>query len=637
MKSVASLWSSAFFMLLHVDKKMNREHLNAYLCFSNNFPLNQNTTTPMLTEDDLNTRFKLLYEQLSKRSGDNLPEVKALLEISQSMPAPWQAKAKLAEAHYYLYIKNDYIHTLEVCREAECLISEQQAYALYPTLHSIQASCYQHIGEIDKAEEYYLKSITAFQALEEPSQRDYHRLGSNYFNLLQLNAISSITKEQFEEYMHKSIQAMEKAESATGLSNCYNLMAKRAYDAKDYDVALELMLKSFSILEQECNSPHAPIYCNNISRIYSIKGNREASDQWFERGVVLVEKIVSPYHKGVFWHQRMEVLMEQKREDNAIDTGLHAEKILLTIESIPELAALYQDMTLCYASKEDYKSAYQYQQKQLNLSEQLFTQQKAAAIAKAQQSFQWQQKEKENLLLQQKAREIEIYARQLEIKNEDLKHFAHAMSHDLKEPLRTINSMLTLLERSMDSSIKKEQKEYLDFVHDAVSRLSELVESVLGFSNLTGSTIYAEVDLNRIISLSKNNLQTLILDKKAHIESNLLPNIIGDEIHLTQLFQNLISNAIKYNDSEVPTVKILYDRKEDKHLVSFIDNGIGIPSRYHQKVFELFQRLHSKDKYNGSGIGLAVCKKIIQQMNGDIYIANNPTGGTIFHLEFPIA
>jgi signal transduction histidine kinase len=436
--------------------------------------------------------------------------------------------------------------------------------------------------------------------------------------------------------MRNAIQAMEHAESTSGLSNCYSLLAKKAFDAQDYDTALDLMLKSFSILSQARSSPHAAIFCNNISRIYSIKGNRDASEQWYQKGLALIAETQSPYQIGVFTHQRMEVLMEQMRTEEAIETGLEAEKIFKKIESIPELFATYRDLALACATIGDYTKAYAFQQLQLQLSEQLFSQQKADAIAKAQQSFQWQQKENENLLLQQKAREIEIYARQLEIKNEDLKHFAHAMSHDLKEPLRTINSMLTLLERSMDKVIKVEQKEYLDFVHDAVSRLSELVESVLGFSNLTGSSFYSEIDLNRILSLSKSNLNALILERNANIESNLLPLVFGDEIHLTQLFQNIITNAIKYNANEIPTIKITYERKDNNHIVSIADNGIGIPSRYHQKVFELFQRLHSKDKYSGSGIGLAVCKKIMQQMEGDIYISNNPTGGTIFHLEFPV-
>jgi signal transduction histidine kinase len=589
----------------------------------------------MLTEEELNTRFKQLYLRFSKRSGDSLNDVNELLDLTHALPAPWYSKAKIAEAHFYLTVKNDYIHTLELCRSISTLITQQKAEELLPTLYSIQASCYQHLGELDKAEEHYLKGITAFQQLTEPQQSDYHRLGSNYFNLLQLHAISTIDKQQFDAYMSKSIQAMEKAESATGLSNCYNLLAKNAFDAKDYDTALELMLKSFVILEQEEASPHAAIFCNNISRIYSIKGNRDASDQWYQRGLALIEKSDSAYHLGVFMHQRMEVLMEQTRMNEAIETGIKAEQILLKIESIPELFSLYRDLALCYAAIADYKTAYTYQQQQLQLNEQLFTKRKAAAIAKAQQSFQWQQKEKENLLLLQKAREIEIYARQLEIKNEDLKHFAHAMSHDLKEPLRTINSMLTLLERSMDTSIKKEQQEYLDFVHDAVSRLSELVESVLGFSNLTGAIQKMEIDLNRILEHTESNLKALIQERNVSIESNHLPSVFGDETHLTQLFQNLITNAVKYNDSEVPKVKITYERKGDKHVLSIADNGIGIPSRYHQKVFELFQRLHSKDKYSGSGIGLAVCKKIMQQMDGDIYISNNPSGGTIFHLEFP--
>jgi light-regulated signal transduction histidine kinase (bacteriophytochrome) len=159
---------------------------------------------------------------------------------------------------------------------------------------------------------------------------------------------------------------------------------------------------------------------------------------------------------------------------------------------------------------------------------------------------------------------------------------------------------------------------------------------VLGFSNLKGEAQTSEINLNRILERVQDNLNTLIVERNAQVEFFDLPVVFGDVVYLTQLFQNLISNAIKYNTSEIPKVCITCERKGTKDVVLIADNGIGIPERYHKKVFELFQRLHSKDKYSGSGIGLAVCKKIMQQMDGDIYVSDNPSGGSVFHLEFPV-
>ncbi len=244
-----------------------------------------------------------------------------------------------------------------------------------------------------------------------------------------------------------------------------------------------------------------------------------------------------------------------------------------------------------------------------------------------------------NKLLQTKSNELETSNKYLLKSNEELERFAFIASHDLKTPLRTIISFCGLMERELDSNPKK-LREYLSYIKQAGSRMNTLIINVLEFSRLS----YLEkeknheiVNSNKLIADVVLTFSKLIAEKNFEIVTlNDLPLIKAHKVSISTLFQNLIENSIKYNDSTVPMLKI-YSKKHQNHLsIYFEDNGIGISEKYHNKIFVMFSRLHNHDEYEGTGLGLSTCKKIVESLNGDLLIKSKPGEGSTFEIQLPM-
>ncbi|MBX2975075.1 MAG: PAS domain S-box protein [Ignavibacteriaceae bacterium] len=218
--------------------------------------------------------------------------------------------------------------------------------------------------------------------------------------------------------------------------------------------------------------------------------------------------------------------------------------------------------------------------------------------------------------------------------NKALSEFAYIASHDLREPLRKISSFGTLLQRSLDGKVFDDDKENLDFMIDGARRMQMMIDDLLSYSRLTyAAKEKIRINVNELINKIKEfELSALIEETEAEIiiENDLL-EIVGVKTQIHQLFQNLISNGIKYKRENVkPIVKIRTHKTNQFVYFEIEDNGIGIPSKYYQQIFEMFKRLHSKEKYRGSGIGLAVCKKIVENHGGEISVSSEIDKGTIF-------
>lgn len=249
---------------------------------------------------------------------------------------------------------------------------------------------------------------------------------------------------------------------------------------------------------------------------------------------------------------------------------------------------------------------------------------------------------KDNTELKGIQRELESANSKLIFKNKELEQFAYIASHDLQEPLRKIMIMLSRAGEHLTEDQRKQY--YFDRITLSAGRLSNLITDVLNYSRIDNKKqIFEEVDLNQTLSEILGDLSLVIEEKNAIIDIKPLPTVMGLNTQLRQLFYNLVNNALKFNTS-VPVVTISasiipednsVSSLENYHIISIVDNGIGMDSQYSERIFDMFQRLHERDQYGGNGIGLALCRRIIENHNGVINFTSKPGEGTIFWIYLP--
>jgi light-regulated signal transduction histidine kinase (bacteriophytochrome) len=215
---------------------------------------------------------------------------------------------------------------------------------------------------------------------------------------------------------------------------------------------------------------------------------------------------------------------------------------------------------------------------------------------------------------------------------------AYVASHDLQEPLRMVASYMQLLEQKYQGRLDADAHEFIGFAVDGAKRMQALINDLLTYSRVGSETIPLEpTDCNKVLDVAMESLRLAIADSGASIQRGDLPVVMGDAAQLTPLFQNLLANAIKFR-SEQP-LRIGVSAEPDGAFCRFSvqDNGIGIEPEYFDRIFVMFQRLHSRSAYAGTGIGLAICKKIVERHGGRIWVESEPGRGAIFKFTLPYA
>jgi signal transduction histidine kinase len=242
----------------------------------------------------------------------------------------------------------------------------------------------------------------------------------------------------------------------------------------------------------------------------------------------------------------------------------------------------------------------------------------------------------ENLERLRAEEEIKRYTRELERSNKELQQFAYVASHDLQEPLRMVGSFLQLLERRYGTKLDSNAKDFIYYAVDGAKRMQALINDLLEYSRVgTRGKPFEVINLNEIVTQAKNNLNIAIKEHKAEIKFGKLPKIYGDGTQLVQVFQNLIGNAIKFHGEQAPEIVITSVRKNGNYEIRIQDNGIGIDPQYKEKIFLIFQRLHNREDYPGTGIGLAICKRIIERHGGVIWVESKIGEGATFSFSIP--
>jgi len=227
--------------------------------------------------------------------------------------------------------------------------------------------------------------------------------------------------------------------------------------------------------------------------------------------------------------------------------------------------------------------------------------------------------------------------RELQRSNEELGQFAYVASHDLQEPLRTIKSFTELLAQRYQGQLDAKADRYMNYITDGAMRMQTLISDLLAYSRVGRFELVLQpTNLEKVVEKVRSDLQAVIQNKGAQIEMESLPTLCADPTQIQQLMQNLIANAIKYCQADVPIIQIRATSAQNNWTISVQDNGISIDPQYAERIFVIFQRLHNKDTYSGTGIGLAICKKIVERHGGRIWVDSQAEQGSTFSFTLPI-
>ncbi|APX97690.1 sensor histidine kinase [Natronorubrum daqingense] len=239
--------------------------------------------------------------------------------------------------------------------------------------------------------------------------------------------------------------------------------------------------------------------------------------------------------------------------------------------------------------------------------------------------------EKQNEQLKRTERRLENAITELEASNERLEEFAYAVSHDLQEPLRMVTSYLQLLERRYGDELEEDGEEFVDYAVDGAERMRAMIDGLLEYSRVeTRGDPFESVDLEAVLDDVYTDLQFKIEETDAELERAPMPTVYGDEAQLRQVLQNLLTNAMVYSGEVPPRIRISAERDGPLWTVSVSDDGIGMDPDNTERIFDIFRRLHTNDEQSGSGIGLAICKRVVERHGGDIWVETEPGVGSTF-------
>jgi PAS domain S-box-containing protein len=226
--------------------------------------------------------------------------------------------------------------------------------------------------------------------------------------------------------------------------------------------------------------------------------------------------------------------------------------------------------------------------------------------------------------------------RALERTNAELAQFAYVASHDLSEPLRMVSSYLQLLRRRYHGQIDEDADEFIDFAVEGANRMRALIEDLLAYSRAGRGAEPRPIDLSHVMADVLSSLAAAVADARAQVSVGPMPMVLGDRLSCAQVLQNLIANALKFRSGAGACVWITAERERDTMWkLTVADNGIGIDERHRDRVFKMFQRLHDREAFEGTGIGLAICRKIVERQGGEIWVDGREGGGSVFSFTMP--
>ncbi len=566
----------------------------------------------------------------------------------------------------YQKAKEYHLKAVEVAKTHNELEMVEYGYDGLGTLYYIA-------GDYDKAADYYLQSLSCSEKRNKPINM--------IITLKNLAEIYSAAK-----HTDMALQSVEKAyqlavkqndkEASTKVMICY---ANTLCEIGRYNDAVSKITESLKMVESDTNLVAAKVGAYlSLGDIYYKQNNFVKAGECFN--YCLKEKNnLSGFNLAKLYIDLGDIFLTQKDVKNAELQYNHGLAIAQDYELLPLIQKAHQGFYNLFKQKNEIPNALLHLELANTLRDSLNSEEKTKRIAELQFRYDLDRSEKEiqelkfrenkltligglgitsvmilllifviwmrgenNKSLIFKNKEIEQQNKRLAESNEILRQFAYASAHDLKEPLRNIGSFVTLIQRRFGKDLPAECNEYMGYVTTGVTKMNNLLIDLLAYSTLIMNKEQEQETavLSDVIKEIKQNLQSTIQTKNASIVcTDTVPLVSMSKLHTTQLLQNLISNGIKFVNEKTPIIKIeSKDTENNNVLITVEDNGIGIKKEYSEKVFHLFQRLHKNDvRYEGTGVGLAICKNIVEKYNGQIWFESIENQGTKFFIQLPKA
>lgn len=546
--------------------------------------------------------FHLSHIYLKRQDYKKLGELsEPLLELSWRLNDPEKEVSALANLAVVKSIESDYKTAMPLLVEA---LEKSQKL----NIRNTAANCLINIGNI------YAHLFNYDEALDR-----YRTALNDYVDILSDDTAIAIklntgniyyASEQYVQSLDFFNNAIESALSLGKKSLAARacvLICRSYLELGKIGLAIENSLQAASLIDNIDKVSWRPINLLNLAHIQFLTGDTEGGYNKALRGIATARRFKDDASELRGFKLLSEIFKKEKNYERALRSQM------VYSQKQNDYLKMQRNMHIL-----DFEIRYALGEKQLKIEE----------LTK-ENRFQ--------ALLLERNSQIEKQNEQLRQANAELQQFAYISSHDLKEPLRMIGSFTQIIEQKYATKLAEESKTYFQFINEGVSRMHSLLDALLQYATIGKIDLELEpVEVRDVVNIARTNLTVKIEETDANILCGALPNVKAISSFLVQLFQNLISNAIKFRQEESrPIILINAEERPQDWLFSVQDNGIGIAQVHKDRIFIIFQRLHKRNKYEGTGIGLAICHKIVSQLNGKIWIESELGKGTTFFFTIP--
>ena len=601
---------------------------------ANSFPVN---TDKLHSSAETDHRLQELKNLIAKR--DAAFERTSVAYLQQARTEDYkalEAEILLQQCIYHNHLSSKYAVSHQLAYECLVLARELGNASLEANaLRMIGVNC-NFLGELAQSRRAYDAGIRLLEHQPALSNNDKSILAGLYFNIVTLYREFELDESRLQ-YINKAHDLFVEIGNKQGIARCYISYANNYPGIKGTQKAIDYQVQAEAIFLEIGDKRGLGNCCVNIGYLTcALHSDFDKGLAKLEEGIGYLSQAGSAFYVINGYFNMACALRLKKDYDGAIGYLQMIEEAQRDSESKMNQANLLEEWSLTLEEKGDYKGALEMRKRFQEEKDKTYEFDKSSAVSDVRLGFELEEKQREANMLKRKNEEVEEYAHKLEISNYELKQFAHVASHDLKEPLRMVTLYLQMLEKRSSGKLDKEELDYLFYAREGATRMYHLINSLLTLSKIDPKTRLENVDLNKVAADALAFLEPQLNLKQMVVKVTELPTVLANYNYMVELFQNLISNAIKYSRTTDPTLEISCMRSDNFYYFSFCDNGIGIEPDYREKVFDIFQRLHSRNEYSGTGIGLTICKKIVEHLHGKIWIEDGKAGGTCCKFTLPV-